>query len=319
MKRLFSLIVAALVIVSLTVFTLPTAHAEETSAVSAGVVVTNGANLNVRKGASTSSAIVSKLKNGTTVTLISSETGWWRVRYGADSYGYVSDRYISQINGSYETSVATNGGRLNVRSGAGTNYAVLDRLTSGTKVVVIGTVGDWKKILYNGTSMGYVSAAYLGSRGVKLAVPLYKQGDSRWGSIKLGTQGKTVKQIGCALTSLAMCETYRTGSPVYPSDLSKTLTFDQSGALYWPSNYLHNYGSDYLTTLKNLLDSGKPAIVCCRTASWGTHFVVVTGYKSDGALTADDFYINDPGSASRTTLAELLTAYPYFYKVVYYR
>lgn len=56
--------------------------------------------------------------------------------------------------------VTTNGGNLNVRTGAGLNNAAFTQLTNGTVVEVIGTDGDWVKILLP-ERIGYVHGSYL--------------------------------------------------------------------------------------------------------------------------------------------------------------
>ena len=43
--------------------------------------------------------------------------------------------------------VTTNGGRLNLRTGAGMSYQIIDQLRNGEEVTVIGTEGDWYKVV----------------------------------------------------------------------------------------------------------------------------------------------------------------------------
>ena len=47
----------------------------------------------------------------------------------------------------YTGTVTTNGGNLNVRTGAGMDNKAFTQLANGTVVEVIGTDGDWIKIL----------------------------------------------------------------------------------------------------------------------------------------------------------------------------
>ena len=56
--------------------------------------------------------------------------------------------------------VTTNGGNLNVRTGAGTDNAAITQLPNGTEVEVIGTEGGWVKILLPERE-GYVCGDYL--------------------------------------------------------------------------------------------------------------------------------------------------------------
>lgn len=56
--------------------------------------------------------------------------------------------------------VTTNGGRLNVRSGGGMDYEILDQLLPGEQVEVIEDDGDWVKIIVPAKT-GYVYKEYL--------------------------------------------------------------------------------------------------------------------------------------------------------------
>lgn len=56
--------------------------------------------------------------------------------------------------------VVTNGGRLNVRTGGGMDYNVIDQLLCGEQVKVIGRDGDWYQIIVP-EKTGYVYSDYL--------------------------------------------------------------------------------------------------------------------------------------------------------------
>lgn len=60
----------------------------------------------------------------------------------------------------YTGTVTTNGGNLNVRTGAGMDNNAFTQLANGTVVEVIGTDGDWIKILLP-ERVGYVHGKYL--------------------------------------------------------------------------------------------------------------------------------------------------------------
>ena len=56
--------------------------------------------------------------------------------------------------------VVTDGSRLNVRTGAGMNYEVIDQLRPGEEVTVIGVDGDWYQVTVP-EKTGYVHSDYL--------------------------------------------------------------------------------------------------------------------------------------------------------------
>lgn len=287
------------------------------------MVSTAGSPLNVRSGDWSTAPVTGSLKNGSYVTLLSKSGSWWHVRYGKGQYGYCHADYISVLSGTAAT-VATSYGTLNVRSGPGTSYAKADILYKGETVLVLSASAGWSRILYHGNKTGYVSSQYLstGSSGyasISLSVPSYKQTDSRWANVTIGTSGKTMAQIGCATTAVAMMESYRTGTTIYPDAMSKKLTYTASGSLYWPSNYTAvTSSSGYLSAIYQQLSQGKPVLFGAKTAAGSQHWVVITGFTGGSSLTPSAFTIQDPGSNSRTTLQQFLNAYPVFYKYFYY-
>lgn len=316
MKRTFSFLLAALTLAALLIVPVKAANLDSR----AGVVATSSGRLHVRSSASTGAASVATLNKGSYVTLISKSGAWWRVEYARGKYGYCHGDYISTVSGSAAT-VKTQSGNLNVRSGAGTSYAKVGTLAKGETVIVLSTASGWSRILYHGTKTGYVSAQYLSSNygAVSLKVPSYKQTDSRWASVQIGNSGKTMAQIGCATTAVAMMESYRTGTTIYPDAMSKKLSYTASGSLYWPGNFVAvTNQSGYLTGIYEKLKQGKPVLFGAKNSSGKQHWVVITGFSGGNTLTASGFTILDPGSNSRTNLQQFLNAYPTFYKYFYY-
>lgn len=313
MKKLTATIILILL---LTMQILPLTASASASANYAGKVSTSSTALNVRSSASSSATVVGSLSKNSYVMLISKSGQWWKVEYRDGKYGYCHSDYITQTSAS-EAYAAVSSGNLNVRSGAGTSYAVKDKLYNGEKVFILSANGSWSRILFDGNETGYVNNSYLRSSASsgsykKLSVPYYSQTDSRWSGVYLGSSGKTLGKIGCTTTCLAMTESFRTGTTIRPDTMAGRLTYSSSGSLYWPSNYQTTTAVSF-SSIKNLLDQGKPVILGLRTASYSTHWVVVTGYSGN------TYYVNDPGSSSRTTLADVFEKYPYFYKMAYYK
>lgn len=279
----------------------------------AGKVTTSSTALNVRSSASASSSVVGSLSRNSYVMLIEKSGQWWKVEYRDGKFGYCHSDYITQTS-SVQKFTAISSGYLNVRTGAGTSYAVKDKLYNGEKVFVLSENGSWARILFDGNETGYVHTGYLSSSASsqdRMNVPYYSQTDSRWSGVYLGSSGQTLGRIGCTTTCLAMTESYRTGTTIRPDTMAKRLTYSSSGSLYWPSNYRTTTSVSY-SSIRNLIDQGKPVILGLRTASYGTHWVVVTGYSGN------TYYVNDPDSSSRTTLSQVFSKYPYFYKMAYY-
>ena len=128
-----------------------------------GYVVTNGPNLNVRSAPNTSSSILGKLANGSTLEIVEyTNNSWYKIKYNG-GYGYVSNAYVS-LTASNNTTigyVATNGANLNVRSSASESAKILGKLANGSKITIVDTSNSkWYKIKYS-SGYGYVSKQYV--------------------------------------------------------------------------------------------------------------------------------------------------------------
>lgn len=322
LRRTLSFVLSVLLLIGL--FLTPGEAQGATLSSKAGAVTTTASRLNVRSSASTGAGIVASLKKGSYVTLLSRSGSWWHVEYAKGQYGYCHADYITIVEGTPVT-VMTNGGSLNVRSGAGTSYSRVASLSNGEAVIRLSTSGGWSRILYHGTKTGYVSAQYLSSSAsagyspVFLGVPSFKQTDSRWASMQIGSSGKTMAQIGCATTAIAMMESYRQGKTITPDAMAKKLKYTSTGSVYWPADYtVVTSSAGYLSGVYTQLKQGKPVLFGAKNAYGSQHWVVITGYTGGNSLTASVFSIHDPGSNSRTNLQQFLNAYPACYKYFHY-
>lgn len=323
MKRFVSVLLITAVLFSFNIFSFKASASSNIHG--AGKVATSSTVLNVRSSPSSTSAIKGKLNRNAYVTLISKTNNFWYVRYGESLYGYCHGDYIDVISTDVKT-VKTTQGRLRVRATASLSSTVKDYLSSGATVTVLSHEGAFSKILYNGLKTGYVHSDYLKGTSsntvnypkTSLSVPDFKQTDSRWANVTIGYSGQTIGRIGCATTALAMTESHRTGTTIYPHTMSKKLSYTSGGAVYWPSNYnVVTSSNGYLEIIYSVLKSGKPIIVGAKKANGSQHYVVVTGVADSNILSTSSFYINDPGSNTRTTLNQFFNDYPYFYKMLY--
>ncbi len=314
MKKFISIFICSIIFI--TTFLVTPAYAANYN--QAGQINTVSSPLNVRSAPSPSSAVIGSLAKNSYVTITEKTGQWYKVEYKDGQYGYCSADYIKAVSSS-PASVNITSGYLNVRSGTGTSYSVTSKLSKGESVLILGSYSGWYRILFAGTKTGYASSQYIKTNtstpqntvNIYLNVPDYKQTDSRWSSVTLGSSGKTIGAIGCTTTCLAMTESFRTKTSVYPDAMSKKLSYSSGGSLYWPSNYRTDTSVSY-EKITNILRQKKPVILGLKTASGNTHWVVV--YEISGGV----YSINDPGSKTRKTLNDALAKYPYFYKMAYY-
>lgn len=98
---------------------------------------------------------------------------WYRIKHGSKT-GYVLAKYVklkaAAASAPKETAVnkkgTVNDGPLNVRKGAGTNYAKLGSLAKGKTITVLTKVKSasgqtWYKFNYSGSQKGYVLSSYI--------------------------------------------------------------------------------------------------------------------------------------------------------------
>ena len=128
--------------------------------------------LNLRREASTSSAILATMAHGTQVTLLEMGSTWSRVQYGTLS-GYVKNEYISVIDdavdetpegvvslGTAVVSLADESQTLNLRAAPTVNSAVLSHLRHGQTLTVLERYERWTQVQM-GSLTGYVSNDYI--------------------------------------------------------------------------------------------------------------------------------------------------------------
>ncbi|MGL5316271.1 MAG: SH3 domain-containing protein [Peptostreptococcaceae bacterium] len=134
--------------------------------------------LNVRSGAGTNYSVITKLSNGAVVNLVEkSNNGWYKVKLSNGSTGWVSCSYILENVSSNSSTPSdnqqptvnvegkkakVNANSLNVRSGAGTSYSVVTKVSNGTIVnLVEKSSNGWYKIKLSNGTVGWASGSYL--------------------------------------------------------------------------------------------------------------------------------------------------------------
>lgn len=323
MKKIISLTLSTVIAAGFAAANPPVYAIEANS--KAGIVSTENGRLNVRSSASTDAYIITSIGKNSYVALISKNGEWWKVEYSDGKYGFCHEDYIDVVSEN-TARVATNSGNLNVRSGAGKGYSVIDTVSKGENVVLLSSNGYWARILYDGNKTGCVSADYLSGNkinseygAVKLNVPDFKQTDSRWANVKIGSSGKTIGRIGCVTTGIAMMESFRNGEAIFPDIMSKKLSYDGAGNVFWPADYNVGFWSEnYLEKIYNILREGKPVLIGAKTSGGSQHWVVITGYSGGKDFSPSKFSINDPGSKTNENLGQFFAQFPILYKYFSY-
>ncbi len=154
-----------------------------------GVVVKTTAAINLRKGPGTGYDRIQVVAKGTEVKAIAiGADGWYKVQLTDGTTGYFSADYLSIVSGDVNTLeteeivsgditteddtteivpsdteyVRTTVSSLNLRSGAGTSFARIQSLSSGTVLEVLArTNNGWTKVKTSNGTEGYVSSEYV--------------------------------------------------------------------------------------------------------------------------------------------------------------
>jgi len=144
-------------------------YASGTSYFKGGYSVYTTASVNMRAGASTSTAVITTLSKGTKLTALGKNNGFYLVKTSSGKQGYVSSKYLSEkkVSGSSSSSSSSSSDTkmvtasyVNMRAGGGLSYDVLRVLPYGTKVEVLYVGNYWTRVEYRGTK-GWIKNTYL--------------------------------------------------------------------------------------------------------------------------------------------------------------
>lgn len=140
-------------------------NAGSTTVITGKINVSSGY-LNVRKDATTSSAVVGRLYPGSPVVIYEKKTvgsmTWGRISSGWICMDYVAVSSETTTNKSVSGTVSTGGSTLRVRSGAGSSYTITDYLQDGSRVEIL----EQKTV--NGSTWGRISKGWIMMDFVKL-------------------------------------------------------------------------------------------------------------------------------------------------------
>ncbi|SCH19004.1 C40 family peptidase [Romboutsia sp. 1001713B170207_170306_H8] len=129
--------------------------------------VVNVSVLNVRSGAGTNNSIIAKIYKNNTVSILESSNGWYKIKLSNGTVGWSASEYITISGGTSSSSklgtVTTS--VLNVRSGIGTHYSKIGKLSKGTQVNIHDTQDGWHKVNLANGSTGWVHGDYVSVSG----------------------------------------------------------------------------------------------------------------------------------------------------------
>ena len=253
--------------------------------------------LNVRSGPSTKNSVISKLSKNTTVELISSSNGWYKVKLSNGKTGWVSGQYITKTSSpsTSKPEQSTSGygkvtaSTLNVRSGPSTKNSIISKLYKNDTVKLVSSSNGWYKVELSNKKTGWVSGDYI----TKTSSPSTSNPSS-------SVQAKRDKVVSVAKSKLGKPYLYGAEGPN---------SFDCSGLAYYV--YKNAVGvtlprtstqqSTYGTTVSK--SSLQPGDLMFFATAGGSRVSHVGIYIGNGDM------IHAPGSGRVVTTVDVNTSY----------
>lgn len=134
----------------------------------------NGNTVRIRTGPGTNNSAIVTVNAGTSIKVVDKTlyegTGcsskWLKVIHN-DKEGYVCSEYVTFLNTSYaginviDWTARVSGNNVSVRRTASSSGTLIETLTLGANVTILGTSGNFYKIKYYGEKIGYISKDYV--------------------------------------------------------------------------------------------------------------------------------------------------------------
>lgn len=132
-----------------------------------------GDSVNVRKSASSSADVLTKLAKNTSVTAYGTEGDFYKIKIPSGEIGYMSTKYLSTAKStateapaatpdtSKSTTMYVKGNTVNVRDKASSSGTRITTLSENAKVTAYAETNGWTYVQYASGKYGYISSAYL--------------------------------------------------------------------------------------------------------------------------------------------------------------
>ena len=134
----------------------------------------NGNTVRIRTGPGTNNSAIVTVNAGTSIKVVDKtlyegtgcDSKWLKIIHN-DKEGYVCSEYVTFINTSYaginviDWTARVSGNNVSVRKTASSSGTLIETLTLGANVTILGTSGNFYKIKYYGEKEGYISKDYV--------------------------------------------------------------------------------------------------------------------------------------------------------------
>ncbi|MEW6181988.1 MAG: SH3 domain-containing protein [Bacillota bacterium] len=134
-----------------------------------GTVLVSQTVVNLRSGPGTNYAIVGRTSTGQKLTGLGKQGDWYKVSLSGGKSVWIAGWLVKPQTGSTPTSPPDRGGSsesgqiliarevINLRSGPGTNYAIVGKTSAGQKLTGLGKQGEWYKVSLSGGKTAWIA------------------------------------------------------------------------------------------------------------------------------------------------------------------
>ena len=153
MNMMIKAVFISILSIMLSLVTLPTS-----ALTNCGIVATQSGRLNIRSGPGKAWRVISRASKGSALSIVGIHDYWYRVKLNNGKIGYARIDYVSSGTCSI---VATETGRLNIRSRPTQGSRVISKAAKGSALRILQWGTYWSKVKLNNGKIGYASMDYL--------------------------------------------------------------------------------------------------------------------------------------------------------------
>ncbi|MGO0060289.1 SH3 domain-containing protein [Brevibacillus fluminis] len=184
---------------------------------SLGTIKVNAPAVNLRSMPTTDSDLLTTMPLGTVLTVLGADGDWYQVQTSDGQSGWVAGWLVTKPErtvpstppapSSTAKTVTVLGSDTNIRSGPGTNTAILTRVQTGDKLTLVGSSGDWYQIRLANGQLGYIASWLVTTDDhPDNSTPIVVKGDELQGKIIVVDPGHGGTDSGATGTSYSTLE-----------------------------------------------------------------------------------------------------------------
>ncbi len=119
--------------------------------------------LNLRTGPGSGYAIIMEMDHGSYVDTYERAGNWVRVRHESGAQGWAYRKHMRKLvsNTNQRTVNSPGDGYLNLRTGPGSNFAIIRQMYHGQQVWILERRGSWVRVQHSSGAKGWAYSKYL--------------------------------------------------------------------------------------------------------------------------------------------------------------